>query len=220
VLSAENLSSIESEGRRLGAYAVRGLEMLVPQYPGWTIADLVEHTGSIHARTTLIVTDLPVDRIPAPTLPEGREVAEWYVENLEQMLAALRGADPETPCWGFGSSPCVGFWETRMVVETGVHRWDAAQAFGEEDRLIDNVARTGLDEFAEMWLPRLGDVASLTATATDLDRSWTFGEGEHDEVIEGTASDLYLRMVARPSPVILPSDWALAVDGLPPPPKR
>lgn len=220
MLSAENLASIESEGRRLGDYAVRDRERLVPQYPEWTIADLVEHTGSIHARTTLIVKELPVDRISAPTLPEGRDVAEWYVENLEGMLAALRAADPDTPCWGFGSAPCVGFWETRMVIETGVHRWDAAQAFEEEDRLIDNVARTGLDEFDDMWLPRLDDVAPLTVVATDMDRSWTFGEGDPAEIIEGTASDLYLRLVARPSPVTLPPDWAAAVDGLPPPPKR
>ena len=106
-----------------------------------------------------------------------------------------------------------------MVIETGVHRWDAAQAFGEEDRLIDNVAGKGLDEFADMWFPRLGDVVPLTVRATDLDRSWTFGDGEHEEVVEGTASDLYLRLVARPSPVTLPADWAAAIDGLPPPPK-
>lgn len=220
MLSAENLASIESEGRRLGDYVVRDPEKAVPQYPGWTIADLVEHTGSIHARTTLIVTELPSDRISAPILPDGQDLAEWYVENLERMLAALRTAHPDTPCWGFGSTPCVGFWETRMVIETGVHRWDAAQAFGEEDRLIDNVAGNGLDEFADMWLPRLGDVAPLSVTASDMGRSWTFGDGDPEEAIEGTASDLYLRLVSRPSPVPLPADWAAAVDGLPRPPKR
>ena len=219
MLSAENLASIESEGRRLGDYAVRDMGRPVPQYPGWTMADLVEHTGSIHARTTLIVTELPTERVSAPTRPDERDLAEWYVESLEGMLAAFRATDPATPCWGFGSTPCVGFWETRMVIETGVHRWDAAQAFGEEDRLIDNVAGKGLDEFADMWFPRLGDVVPLTVRATDLDRSWSFGDGEHEEVVEGTASDLYLRLVARPSPVTLPADWAAAIDGLPPPPK-
>jgi hypothetical protein len=37
--------------------------------------------------------------------------------------------------------------------------------------------------------------------------------------IEATASDLYLRLMSRPSPVVLPDEWAQAVDGLAPPPK-
>ncbi|HEX6222371.1 MAG TPA: hypothetical protein VF115_14870, partial [Acidimicrobiia bacterium] len=122
--------------------------------------------------------------------------------------------------WGFGPTPSVGFWERRMVIETGVHRWDAAQAFEEEDRLIDNVARSGLDEFGHMWLPHLGDVQTLEVTATDLDRTWAYGDGFPTASVEGTASDLYLRLVSRPSPVSLPDDWAAAVDGLAPPPKR
>ncbi|MFZ0014066.1 MAG: maleylpyruvate isomerase family mycothiol-dependent enzyme [Acidimicrobiia bacterium] len=217
---AENLASIESEGRRLGAYARRDPGRLVPQYPDWTLADLASHTASIHGRTTQIVTELPTERISAPRQPEGMDVADWYDETLEEMLAALRRADPDTPCWGFGSRPCVGFWETRMVIETGVHRWDAAQAFGEEDRLIDNVARSGLDEFADMWLRQLGEVQPLAVTATDMDGTWVFGDGDPQLTLEGSASDIYLRLIARPSPVELPNDWATAVDGLAPPPKR
>jgi len=220
VLSAENLASIESEGRRIGAYVRRDPDRPVPQYPGWTMADLASHTASIHGRTTLIVTELPAERISAPTLSEGGDVADWYEETLEDMLAALTEADPESVCWGFGPSPSVGFWERRMVIETGVHRWDAAQAFDEEDRLIDNVARSGLDEFADMWLPHLGEVATIRVTATDMDRSWVYGENDPVAEVEGTASDIYLRLISRPSPVELPGDWAQAVDGLAPPPKR
>lgn len=220
MLSAENLASIESEGRRLGAYVRRDPDRKVPQYPDWTMADLASHTASIHGRTALIVTELPNERISAPRLPEGVEVADWYDETLESMLAALRDADPSTPCWAFGSNPCVGFWETRMVIETGVHRWDAAQGFGEEDRLTDRVAEEGLNEFSDMWLPQLGEVSTLEVSATDLGKSWVFGEGDPVDTIEGSASDLYLRLVSRPSPVQLPTDWAAAVDGLAPPPKR
>jgi hypothetical protein len=107
-----------------------------------------------------------------------------------------------------------------MVVETGVHRWDAHQAFGEEDRLTDHVARTGLDEFPDMWHSHLSEVKTLEVSAGDLGLDWIYGEGEPTASITGTASDLYLRLVARPSPVELPSDWASEVDGLAPPPKR
>jgi uncharacterized protein (TIGR03083 family) len=219
VLSAENLASIESEGRRLGQTARREATRPVPQYPDWTLADLAVHTAAIHGRTAQICRELPLERISSPTLPEGAEVLDWYDETLDGLLAALTAADPGSPCWGFLPDSNVGFWERRMVVETGVHRWDAFQAFAEEDRLTDHVARTGLDEFAEMWLPRLGEVQPVRVTATDLGRTWTFGEDPVAEV-EGTASDLFLRLMARPSPVRLPDDWAAAVDGLDPPPKR
>lgn len=220
MLSAENLASIESEGRRIGAYVRRDQERPVPQYPDWTMADLASHVASIHGRTTLIVTELPTERVSAPKLPEGVEVADWYDQTLEAMLAALAEADPALSCWGFGPEPTVGFWERRMVIETGVHRWDAAQAFDEQDRLIDNTARSGLDEFADMWLPHLGDVRTLEVDATDMGRSWVYGDGEPAAAVAGTASDIYLRLVSRPSPVELPEDWAAAVDSLAPPPKR
>lgn len=220
MLSAENLAGIESEGHRLGEAARRDPERPVPQYPDWTLADLASHTASIHGRTALICRELPSERVSAPRLPEGMDPIDWYEETLDDMLEALREADPDAPCWGFGPEPNVGFWERRMVIETGVHRWDAYQAFGEEDRLTDLVARSGLDEFGDMWLPQLGEVPTLRVTATDMSRSWVYGEGEPSASVEGTASDIYLRLLSRPSPVDLPEEWAEAVDGLAPPPKR
>ncbi|HUG31901.1 MAG TPA: maleylpyruvate isomerase family mycothiol-dependent enzyme [Acidimicrobiia bacterium] len=220
MLSAENLAGIESEGRRLGRAARRDPHKPVPQYPDWTLADLASHTASIHGRTALICRELPAERVSAPRLPEGMDPLDWYEDTLDDMLAALTDADPVSECWGFGPSPNVGFWERRMVIETGVHRWDAYGAHGEEDRLTDLVARSGLEEFGDMWLPHLGDVQPLSVTATDLGETWVYGDGEVTASVEGTASDLYLRLVSRLSPVELPDDWTGAVDALAPPPKR
>jgi uncharacterized protein (TIGR03083 family) len=220
VLWAENLASIESEGRRLGEAARRHPDRPVPQYSDWTLADLASHTASIHGRTTLICRQLPKERISAPRLPEGSDPVEWYNQNLVEMMAALTDADPETEVWTFGPSQNLGFWERRMVTETGIHRWDAYQALGEEDRLTDRVAMCGLDEFAEMWFPQLGELPALQLVEEATGRSWVYGEGEAEETITGSVSELYLRLVARPSGVILPRDWAGAVDGLAPPPKR
>ena len=219
MLWAENLASIESEGRRLIEAVRRDPMRPVPQYPDWTLADLATHTAAIHARTIEIVTGLPTERIPAPTLPDGADPIVWYEESLDGMLAVLVDADPAQACWGFGPAPCVGTWETRMVAETGVHRWDAYQAFGEEDRLTDRVALVGLQEFPDVWLPRLGAVQTLGVTTTDPDLSFVFGGPEPSASVEGTASDVYLRLMSRPSPVELPDDWAAAIDGLAPPPK-
>jgi uncharacterized protein (TIGR03083 family) len=220
MLSVENLASIESEGRRLALTARREPDRPVPQYPGWTLADLVSHVASIHGRTKQVVEELPGERISAPRLPEGADAIDWYEETLEEMLAVLRDADPTAPCWGFWPESSVGLWESRMVVETGVHRWDAYQAFGEQDRLTDHVALSGLEEFPVLWLPRLGEVQPRGLTATDLGKSWLFGGEEASSSVEATASDIYLRLMSRPSPVDLPEDWAAAVDGLEPPPKR
>lgn len=219
MLSAENLASIESDGRRLAAAARANPDGPVPQYPDWTLSDLASHTASIHGRTTLICGERPTERISAPRLPEGMDAIDWYEETLEEMLTALRDADPDTEVWAFGPTPSLGFWECRMVIETGVHRWDAEQASGRGEKLTDHVAESGLDEFTDMWLRQLGDLPTLKVVATDLGRVWVYGDGEPEREIEGTASDLYLRLVSRPSPVELPQEWAEAVDGLAPPAK-
>ena len=220
MLSAENLESITSEGRRLVAAVRRDPARQVPQYPGWTLADLASHTASVYARTVLLCRELPKERISAPHQPDGKDPADWLEENLEAMVAAFEASDPSTQVWAFGIEPSnIGFWERRMVIETGVHRWDASDAFDEAEDLTRHVASAGLDEFARMWLPRLGDVPTLDFVATDLGTSWRYGTADPTDRVEGTASDLYLRLMARRSPVELPAAWAAAVDGLPPPRK-
>ena len=129
------------------------------------------------------------------------------------MLEGLATADPGTPVWTFVDDPSLAFWVRRMVIETGVHRWDAHSAVGEPVELLTIVSVHGLDEFTEMYLPRLGDVQTMQATATDLGRSWKFGEHEPTASVEGEASDLFLRLMSRPG-VDLPADWAAAIDSL------
>ena len=220
MLLAENLASIESEGRRLSQAAHSNPDGDVPQYPGWTLRDLASHTASIHGRTVLICQQLPMERISAPRVPDGMDPIDWFDETLEEMLAALRDMDPETPCWAFGPEQKLGFWERRMVIETGVHRWDAEQGVGRDEKLTDHVVSSGLDEFPLMWRPHLGELRTIEVIATDLDRRWVYGDGDPDDTIEGIGSDIYLRLVSRPSPVELPPPWSEAVDALAPPPKR
>lgn len=220
MLSAENLAAIESEGRRLGALMRREPGRSVPQYEGWTLSDLAVHTAAVHGRTAQVVRDLPTERVSAPNLPDGADPIDWYDQTLEDMLAALAAADPAAECWGFGADTTVGFWERRMVIETGLHRWDAAQAFGEEDRLVYSVAKAALEEYPEMWLPRLEGLPALRIQASDPEVDLILGDGEPTATISGSASDIYLRLMSRPSSVTLPDAWAQAVDSLDPPPKR
>ena len=218
--SADRLSVIQSEGRRIAAAARRDPGREVPQYPGWSLADLASHTGSIHGRTVIVCREHPTERVSAPRLPEGADPIDWYEANLEEMLAALSEAADVTGVWSFDGSGTLDFWERRMLIETGVHRWDAEQAFGPPDALHDLVASEGLEEYGPMWHPSLGVVQALRAVVTDLGGTWQWGPGEATAEIEGPASEIYLRLMSRPSSVKLPDDWTAAVDGLSPPPKR
>lgn len=220
MLSAEHLAAIRSEGERIAELARRDSDRPVPQYPDWVMTDLVSHLASIHGRMTLICRQLPAERPTAPRLPDGVDVLDWYDSNLSEMLTTLEEADPDTPVWGFWPRSTIGLWERRMVIETGVHRWDADQAFGDPESLTDLVALSGLNEFETMWLPRLGELPVLEVKAVDLGRSWMFASGSPLRTVSGTASDLYLRLMSRPSRVELPHQWSTAVDTLEPPPKR
>ena len=220
MLSAENLAEIRAGGDRVLELARRDRDRPVPQYPDWVMVDLAAHLGSIHARTTQICRELPAERPSAPPPPEHTDVLDWCEDNLAEMLSALGGADPDSRAWGFWPESTLGLWERRMVIETGVHRWDADQAFGDPGPLTDLVALSGLNEFEAMWLPRLGELPVLEVKAVDLGRSWMFASGSPLRTVSGTASDLYLRLMSRPSKVELPVQWAAAVDALEPPPKR
>lgn len=220
MLSAENLESIRVDGERVLELGRRDPERPVPQYPGWTMTDLAAHLGATLGRTTIICRELPTERPSAPRPGDEDDVLDWYEEKLAEMLAALEAADPDAPAWGFWPGPSLGLWERRMVIETGVHRWDADQAFGEEKALGDLVALSGLNEFEDMWLPRLPELPVLEVKAEDLGRTWVFGTGGSPlRTVTGTASDIYLRLMSRPSPVQLPRAWEAAVDALEPPPR-
>ncbi len=218
-VDAEKLASVASEGRRILEAARRDPGRTVPFYPQWTLNDLVTHTASIHALATRAVRDLPAERVSRPRLPDDVEPIEWYRKNLDGLIEAFQEADSTAPVWGFGGGSTVSHWLTRMVVETGVHRWDAEQAFGEEGDLTPIVARTGMDEFTTMWFPLVTDAQVLQATATDTGQTWVYGHGEPTASIEGTESDIYLALMTRPSRVVLPEDWARAAANLPLPPE-
>lgn len=209
----KDLEAIEYEGWRIIELGRRSPERVVPQYPTWTLQDLVLHVAAVHGRTGVVCESLAAERVATPVMPEGVDPFDWAAEQLARLLAALAAADPDAEVWTFVPSSRLAFWGPRMVIETGVHRWDAQGAAGEPEPLLDIVATHGLDEFPELYLPRLGDVPTVELVATDLGRRWQFGTGEPEARIEGTASNLFLRLMSRPG-VQLPEVWQEAVDAL------
>lgn len=207
------LDAIVREGQRLIDFARGAPGRIVPQYPTWTLTDLTMHVATIHARTAEICRTLPPERIDFADLARGDDPFGLAETSLTTMVEVLSQADPDAAVWTVGSDQRVRFWERRMLIETGVHRWDAQSTVGTADPLLLIVASDGLDEFTDFYLGRLGDVPTIEVVATDLERSWRYGEGEPVDVVRGTASELFLRLMSRPGTPFPPA-WERAVDGL------
>jgi uncharacterized protein (TIGR03083 family) len=211
-----DLATIEYEAFRVIELGRLAPDRVVPQYPTWSQTDLVVHIARVHGRTAAICRDLPQERIPRPRLPDGADPFEWAATQLSDMLQELAHADQAAEVWTLVDDPSLGFWTRRMVIETGVHRWDAQGAGGEPEPLLDRVARHGLQEFDQLYLPKLGSVPPILLHAIDFERSWRMGDGETTAVIEDTGSNLFLRLMSRPG-AKLPVQWESAVDALAPP---
>lgn len=209
----DELAVIEYEAWRILELGRSGPDRVVPQYPSWTLRDLVIHVAGVHGRTGTICETLAAERIPLASMPEGADPFDWAAEQLERMLQGLATADPHASVWTFVDDPALGFWQRRMLIETGVHRWDAQSAAGEPDPLLDVVARQGLDEFGQLYLPRLDDVPGLELHATDLGHTWRLGPDPAAATVSASASDLFLRLMSRPG-AALPRAWEQAVDAL------
>lgn len=213
-MGVEHVAAIRREGRRLRDIAAGSPATPVPQYPGWSLLDLLVHTGSVHRRTTDVVSGLLMEA-PQRTYPGDKATASviaWYDDGLAAMTAALDDADPTAPVWGFGPAPTVAFWRRRMAIETAIHRRDAEEARGTPRPLDDDVATAGIDEYPDMWLPRLrheGDRPSGTVALRTPLGAWClhvegpgFGMSGGDEpaadaAVSGPVSDVYLWLAAR-----------------------
>ncbi len=216
-MTPRHLDLIRAEGSALGRAARIDPTRPVPRYPGWSVADLVVHIGSVHRRTLRIVEERaqePVDRV-YPDTDEPDEVLAWYDDGLEALADAFEVTDKELEVWGLVPSCNVGWWQRRMAVETSIHRWDAESAHGPAREIDAELAVDAIDEFGQLPAFRLaraklGEPGTvLMLSATDQSASWrlvqgddsvTLGradEAEGGATVSGTASDLYLDMVGR-----------------------
>lgn len=150
------LDSLASDGAALSA-AARGvpLETAVPPCPGWSVRDLVAHTGGVHRGRGEVVrrrlTTRP-DFEAAPPPPDA-ELVDWYDEGLAGLLEALRSTDPAAPMWTWWpADQTAGFWYRRMAQETVIHRVDAELAAGRSPQVEDDLAVDGIDEVLDCFL--------------------------------------------------------------------
>jgi uncharacterized protein (TIGR03083 family) len=221
---AEYFPIITAHARGLADVArAADLEAQVPSCPDWDVAKLVRHTGTAHrwsagvVRTREPLSPKAID-LAIPEDPTG--LPDWLEQSAAELVASLSDADPDDTCWTWTADQRVGFWSRRMAHETAVHRWDGQGALGEPEPFDGALAVDGIDEHLEN-LPFIvgpehttGTGESIHLHCTDRDGEWLLRlsprglevRREHakgDVALKGSASDLFLVVLGRVSPMAL-----------------
>lgn len=205
------IDAFETEAAGLAATAERGLDAPVSTCPGWDVAELVIHMGSIHRWANLAIraTDmLPPPPRHAPDIERGPALVPWFRDGAAAFAREMRAADPEAAVWSWAGPATPVWWMRRQALETAVHRFDAELAHGGARDLAAELAVAGMEETFDAWVTRYNGTGedgtkSLHLHATDVPAEWLLvlrrdslsATPEHakgDVALRGSASDLYL----------------------------
>jgi uncharacterized protein (TIGR03083 family) len=166
----------------------------VPTCPGWTIEDLVVHTGVVHRHKTATVRDGWLDGPPPrPDGPDGN-VIEWFGDGIEAMLAVFAGTDLSEPTWTWcGHSHDCSWWVRRMAHETLIHGADAAIAAGVPPVVDEALATDGIEEVLVEMMTGAPEWAALAEGDEMIEiatpaRSWTLRTGTWSGESPGTGT--------------------------------
>jgi uncharacterized protein (TIGR03083 family) len=209
------------------AATTAGLAADVPTCPGWTVRELVGHTGGVHRWAAAILTaGLGGGRQAMPPAPVDG-LLDWYREGASDLVELMLKLPDDVAAWTFLPAPTPkAFWARRQAHETAIHRADAECARGTRVSFPVEFALDGIDELMNGFLarPRTLLVAdpplSVLVAPTDADRWWhmtidrdgrttrSSGSLTADATVRGAASDLYLYLWNRvhPGPVDVAGD--------------
>jgi len=180
------LSHVRADADRIAAVAEMGMDVAVPSCPGWTVRDLVAHTGVVYAHKTTIIRDGWVDEQPEPIEPPTPGELSWFRETADEMLEVLTAADPDTrvATW-YPPDQSVGFWRRRMAHESVIHRLDAELAHNVVTPVDAALGADGIDEILVVMLSGAPDWSTssrsdliIAVTETDAGRTWRLRVGE------------------------------------------
>ncbi|WP_406327824.1 maleylpyruvate isomerase family mycothiol-dependent enzyme [Streptomyces sp. NBC_00203] len=217
---------VAETARFVAAVKDADLATAVPSCPGWTLADLVRHAGSVQRWFSALlrarIQEPPRKRDVDLKLPEREDgYADWLAESATVAADAFAATDPNLPMWAWGADQHARFWVRRMLFETVLHRADAEVALGLRPAIDRPVAVDGIDEFlvnlpfAAFFAPKVtnlrGPDKTILFRTTDGDDAWLvrlrpdgFGlDTAHaaadtaDATVRGTAADLLLLVYGR-----------------------
>ncbi len=201
-------------------YADRaGLHAQVPTCPGWTVCDLVAHTGNAHRSAAAMLRG----ERPGETVAISGDPWEWLRDGTIELVEALTRAPAE-------------FWARRACHLTTLRGVDAlAAAFGRapdpaETWIGAELAADGIDELVTGFAPRptsrlrSPERSVLLVAPADVSDWWLVRIGPEpaqaqrgcgprpevpaaDWVLDGTAVSLYLALWDRSARPMSPRDW-------------
>ncbi|WP_438295327.1 maleylpyruvate isomerase family mycothiol-dependent enzyme [Streptomyces sp. HUAS TT7] len=150
----------------------------VPSCPGWTLVDLIRHTGSVQRMFSGLlrqrVQERPLTRDTDLDLPaDDAGYPGWLTAGSQVADRAFADTDPDAPMWVWGADPHARFWMRRMLFETLVHRVDAELAVGLRPVIDPALAADGVDEFL-VNLPFAASFAPKTAHLRGQDETIRF----------------------------------------------
>ena len=166
------------------------LTLPVPTCPGWTLADLTRHAGSVQRWFSVLLRQRiqtpPTSRDVELRLPEQEaDYPEWLSASAAVAEEAFTAAgDLDEPMWAWGADQHARFWVRRMLFETTLHRVDAELALGLRPVVDRDLAADGVDEFlvnlpfAAFFAPKTallrssGGEQTIRFGCTDTDRDW------------------------------------------------
>ena len=201
----------------------------VPTCPGWTVAQLLRHTGRGHRwAATIVRTGEFVNPRDVPGgKPEG-DVGEWLRGSAQVVIDAVAEVGADVPVWTFLGPRPAGWWIPRRLHEATVHRADAAIALGIGYELDPALAVDGIDEWLGLLAHRRADEGpagldpgvTLHLHATDTDGEWLIrggdpvitwerGHAKGDAAVRGRAVDLFLGAMRRTDAVEVLGDAAV-----------
>ena len=209
------LAVVERENRRILEASAGLLDRPVTGCPGWDVAQLLRHLGSVHRWAAGIVgtgaTGRP-RRENAPAEPaDPAALATWFEQGIDELLAALRAADPAGRSWTWTGPQPPPWWARRQAMEALIHRVDVEQAGGRAWPEVDpDVAVAGVEEMLEDFAPyerpseELGEPGrTVHLHALDRECEWllrlhaggvevTRGHARGDAAVRGPAGGLLL----------------------------
>ncbi|MEA2057251.1 MAG: maleylpyruvate isomerase family mycothiol-dependent enzyme [Actinomycetota bacterium] len=177
------LEAIARDSELLAAAGRKGLEQDVPCCEGWSVRDVVGHTGAVHRQKEAIVRDREGGGDPEYEEPPGDDLLmAWFEDGADRLMATLAATDPATPVatW-YPSDLTVGFWYRRMAHETLIHRVDAEQAHGMVTPIDPELAADGVDEILRVFMADVPEWGSATEREGTIrliagERSWVMSD--------------------------------------------
>ena len=219
------LAELRRETAAIAAIQPRDLQASVPSCPGWTVADVVAHTGWIHRFVTKTIEAQPEGQVRREDVASGPEdpglLLAWFAEGAEALADRLEALDPDHPVETWRGRQPGRFLIRRMAQETAVHRWDAASGSDSPRPVAADLAADGIEEIFEVYVPgrfdfeafggagetihlHAVDVGTEWLLTIDGDRlSWRRDRGKGEASVSGDASDVLLLLWSRLPPARL-----------------